>query len=58
MVDLDTLSLSELKKLQKERGQKPSDTLEERELKAAAAEAEAVLRERVGFLWRRSCKWV
>ncbi|CUX80190.1 MAG: DNA-binding protein H-NS [Roseibaca calidilacus] len=47
MVDLDTLSLSELKKLQKDVA-KAIDTFEERELKAAAAEAEAVLRER-GF---------
>lgn len=47
MIDLETLSLTELKKLQKDVG-KAIDTYEDRELRAAAAEAEAVLRER-GF---------
>ncbi|MCL1628820.1 MULTISPECIES: H-NS histone family protein [Roseinatronobacter] len=47
MIDLDTMSLAELKKLQKE-VTKAIETFEERELKAAAAEAEALLRER-GF---------
>lgn len=47
MIDLDTLSLAELKKLQKDVA-KAIDSFEEREMKAAAAEAEAVLRER-GF---------
>jgi DNA-binding protein H-NS len=47
MIDLDTLSLSELKKLQKD-VTKAIETFEEREMKAAAAEAEALLRER-GF---------
>lgn len=47
MIDLETLSLAELKKLQKDVG-KAIDTYEDRELRAAAAEAEAVLRER-GF---------
>lgn len=47
MIDLDTLSLAELKKLQKD-VTKAIDTYEEREMKAAAAEAEALLRER-GF---------
>lgn len=47
MIDLDTLSLAELKKLHKDVG-KAIDTYEDRELRAAAAEAEALLRER-GF---------
>lgn len=47
MIDLDTLSLAELKKLQKDVA-KAIDSFEEREMKAAAAEAEALLRER-GF---------
>ena len=47
MIDLETLSLTELKKLQKD-VTKAIDSYEEREMKAAAAEAEAVLRER-GF---------
>lgn len=47
MIDLETLSLAELKKLQKDVA-KAIDSFEERELKAAAAEAEALLRER-GF---------
>jgi DNA-binding protein H-NS len=47
MLDLESLSLAELKKLQKDVA-KAIDTYEEREMKAAAAEAEALLRER-GF---------
>ena len=47
MIDLQTLSLAELKKLQKDVA-KAIETFEEREMKAAAAEAEALLRER-GF---------
>lgn len=47
MIDLDALSLAELKKLQKD-VTKAIDTFEDREMKAAAAEAEALLRTR-GF---------
>jgi DNA-binding protein H-NS len=47
MIDLEKMSLADLKKLQKDVA-KAIDTYEERELKAAAAEADAVLRER-GF---------
>jgi len=47
MFDLDSMSLSELKKLQKDVA-KAIDTYEEREMKNAMAEAEALLRER-GF---------
>lgn len=47
MIDLENLSLAELKKLHKNIT-KAIDTYEEREMKAAAADAEALLRER-GF---------
>jgi DNA-binding protein H-NS len=47
MIDLDSLSLAELKKLQKDVA-KAVETYEEREMKSAAAAAEALLRER-GF---------
>lgn len=45
MIDMDSLSLAELKKLKKD-VDKAIETFEEREMKAAAAEAEALLRER------------